>query len=82
MENVRKYGLIVAGFILILLLINIPGAMAQGCSLCSLNAAQQGPNAAKGLNAGILYIAAVPFALIGVIGYQWYKHNGRISEEE
>ncbi|TAN18518.1 MAG: hypothetical protein EPN37_05215 [Chitinophagaceae bacterium] len=82
MANVRKYGLMITGLILILILINIPEVTAQGCSICSLDAAQQGPDAAKGLNAGILYIAAVPFALIGVIGYQWYKHNGRISEEE
>lgn len=82
MKNVRKYGLMIAGLILILLLINVPDVMAQGCSICSLNAADQGPNAAKGLNAGILYIAAIPFALIGVIGYQWYKHNGHAAEDE
>ncbi|MGH2643402.1 MAG: hypothetical protein ACRDE2_05605 [Chitinophagaceae bacterium] len=82
MRNVGKYGLMIAGLILILLLINIPDVMAQGCSICSLDAAQQGPNAAKGLNAGILYIAAIPFALIGVIGYQWYKRNGTPPGEE
>lgn len=82
MKDMRKFGLIIAGLILMLILINIPDAMSQGCSICSLDAAQQGPGAAKGLNAGILYIAAVPFALVGVIGYQWYKHNGRTSEEE
>lgn len=74
--------MMIAGLIVIMLLINIPDVMAQGCSICSLDAAQQGSDAAKGLNVGILYIAAIPFALIGVIGYNWYKHNGHAAGEE
>lgn len=51
-----------------------PAAMAQ-CSICTKTASQLGPEAAKGLNAGILYLAALPFALGGVIGYRWWKGN-------
>ncbi len=52
--------------------------MAQ-CSVCTKTAEQLGPDAAKGLNAGILYLAAVPFAVVGFIGYRWWKQN---HEEE
>lgn len=82
MKKWIKYGLIAAGLLLILIVFNIPDVMAQGCSICTLDAAEQGPKAAKGLNAGILYIAAVPFALVSIIGYQWYKRNGSAHDEE
>jgi hypothetical protein len=27
------------------------------------------------MNTGILYLAFAPFAIIGYIGYRWYKSN-------
>lgn len=50
------------------------GAVAQ-CSICTRTAQQLGEEPAKGLNAGILYLAALPFAIIGVVFYQWKKNN-------
>ena len=29
----------------------------------------------SGLNAGILYLMAVPYVLIGAVGFLWYKNN-------
>lgn len=63
------------------LLLVAPGAMAQ-CSICTKTASELGPEAAKGLNAGILYLAALPFALGGVIGYRWWKGNQDTDEPE
>lgn len=51
-----------------------PDADAQ-CSICTRTAEQLGEKPAKGLNAGIVYLAAVPFALVGIIGYRWWKNN-------
>ncbi len=50
-------------------------AAAQGCALCSRNAAASSNTeaAGKGLNAGIIYLAAVPLLFIGIVGYIWYK---------
>jgi hypothetical protein len=45
------------------------------CSICSRTAAQMGEKPAKGLNAGILYLAAVPFAVVGLISYRWWRTN-------
>lgn len=50
--------------------------MAQ-CSICTRTAEQLGEKPAQGLNAGILYLALMPFAIVGIIGYRWWRKNGR-----
>ncbi len=50
-------------------------AQAQ-CSICTKTAAQLGEKPAKGLNAGIIYLALTPFAIVGVIAFRWWKRNG------
>ena len=54
-------------------------AIAQ-CSICTRTAAQLGEKNAKSLNAGILYLAAVPFAVVGLISYRWWKNNKDADE--
>jgi hypothetical protein len=49
-------------------------ATAQ-CSVCSKTASQMGEKPAKGMNAGILYLMMAPFAIVGYIGYRWWKSN-------
>ena len=51
-----------------------PRAVAQ-CSVCTKTATQMGEKPAKGLNQGILYLMFAPFAIVGVVGYQWWKNN-------
>jgi hypothetical protein len=43
------------------------------CSLCTKTAAGLDDNAAKGLNAGILYLAAMPLGIMLFIGLRWYR---------
>jgi hypothetical protein len=50
------------------------------CSICTRTAAQMGEKPAKGLNSGILYLAFVPFAVVGFIGYRWWKNNSGIPD--
>jgi archaellum component FlaG (FlaF/FlaG flagellin family) len=45
------------------------------CSICTRTAAQMGEKPAKGLNAGILYLAFTPLAIAGVIGYKFWRKN-------
>ncbi len=49
-------------------------AVAQ-CSVCTKTASQMGEKPAKGMNSGILYLMLTPFAIVGYIGYRWYKSN-------
>ncbi|MBX2923993.1 MAG: hypothetical protein KF746_17475 [Chitinophagaceae bacterium] len=50
------------------------GASAQ-CSICTKTAQQMGEAPAKALNAGIIYLALVPFAAVGVIIYRWWRSH-------
>ena len=52
----------------------IGSANAQ-CSICTKTAQQMGEKPAKGLNAGILYLAFTPFAIAAYVGYRWWKNN-------
>ncbi|MBU3713331.1 MAG: hypothetical protein FGM46_00100 [Ferruginibacter sp.] len=53
-------------------------ASAQ-CAMCTKTASQLGEKPALGLNNGILYLMLAPFAVMGYIGYRWWK--GRVTEE-
>jgi len=67
-----KHFLVIASlFVLMLLSVDV---MAQ-CSICSRTVAQLGDKPARGLNAGILYLAAMPLAIVGFIGFRWWKNN-------
>jgi hypothetical protein len=52
----------------------VQDASAQ-CSICTRTAQQLGEKPAKGLNAGIIYLAATPFLLAGYFFYRWKKSN-------
>ncbi len=45
------------------------------CSICTRTAEQLGEKPAKGLNAGILYLALTPFAIAGFVAYNWWRKN-------
>lgn len=48
---------------------------AAQCSICTKTASQLGEEAGRGLNGGILYLAAAPLLIIGYIGYRWWRNN-------
>jgi hypothetical protein len=58
----------------------IPSIKAQ-CSVCTKTATQMGEKPAKGLNQGILYLMFAPFAIVGVVGYKWWKGNKQYEEQ-
>jgi hypothetical protein len=71
--EMKKWLLIVL-FVFSFSLFTIHFSLAQ-CSICTRTAQQQGERPAKALNAGILYLAFMPLAIVGVIGYRWWKSN-------
>lgn len=73
--GMKRWGLIVLFFILFSL-VGID-AISQ-CSICTKTAQQLGEGPAKGMNSGILYLAFTPFAIVGFIGYRYWKnHNAK-----
>ena len=69
----KKILILVAGILVIAVLYSNT-ATAQ-CSVCTKTVAQMGEKPARGLNQGILYLMMAPFAIIGFIGYRWWKSN-------
>ena len=49
------------------------------CSVCTRTAQQLGEKPARGLNAGIIYLAILPLALMGFFGYRWWKNENEAS---
>jgi hypothetical protein len=59
-----------------------PSATAQ-CPMCKIGAEsnlKNGGTAGSGLNAGILYMLAMPYLLVGTIGIVWYRNRKKDSE--
>jgi hypothetical protein len=60
-------------FFCVVMLVTL-SASAQ-CSICTRTAQQLGEKPAENLNAGILYLAAAPLTICGILGYRWWKKN-------
>lgn len=61
---------------LVLFLTTVVGSFAQ-CAMCratlETNLSNGDPTMAEGINIAILYLLAMPYAAIMVVGYFWYK---------
>jgi hypothetical protein len=51
------------------------------CSICTKTASQLGEKPAKALNSGIVYLMFIPYAIVGVIGYRWWKREKAFQSE-
>jgi hypothetical protein len=38
-----------------------------------------GDKPARGLNSGILYLMIMPFAIVGFIGFYWWRNNKEVE---
>ena len=71
----KKKGILV----IILITSNVHFIWAQ-CSICTKTASQLGEGPASALNSAIIYLAAAPFAIMGYIGYKWWKNEQQIKD--
>jgi hypothetical protein len=64
-------------WIVVFLLMMLPAVKlsAQGCVVCTKTASQLDDKSAKGMNSGILYLAAFPLTIIGTLGLIWWRKN-------
>ncbi len=61
-----------------------PVVLPAQCPMCKIGAEsnlKDGGSAGKGLNTGILYMLALPYVLVGTIGYVWWKNRKRDVDE-
>ncbi|MBZ0328442.1 MAG: hypothetical protein K8F54_12600 [Altibacter sp.] len=69
-------------FILLVLLWTALPAEAQ-CAMCrAVLESEDGGQAAKGINNGILYLMIFPYLLIGGIGYAIYRSRQKARNQE
>ena len=52
------------------------------CAMCTKTAQQLGEKPALGLNKAILYLMGAPFAIVGFIGFRWWRQNKKFEEQE
>lgn len=62
-------------FMLLLFTLFISAMTFGQCAMCTKTAQQMGEKPAQGLNSGILYLMLAPFAIIGFIGWKWWKNE-------
>ena len=60
-------------YVFMLLFCFVSSVTCAQCSLCTRTAQQLGEKPAQGLNGGILYLMAIPFAILGIIAYKWWS---------
>ena len=74
---------IVLGFLLIFLLsttdIWAQCAMCRGSVESSMGNGRN--NVGVGLNTGIMYLFVMPYLIVGIIGYLWYRNSRRNQQE-
>jgi len=72
------------GVVFVLIAITAVESLAQ-CAMCRATIENNVSNGevgiGAGLNFGILYLFVMPYLLIGVIGYLWYK-NSKSNEKK
>jgi hypothetical protein len=70
--------------LLILFLMNAGDAMAQ-CAMCrgSVESSMGNGrnNVGVGLNTGIMFLFVMPYLLVAIIGYLWYRNSKRAQQE-
>lgn len=79
-----KKFLVICGCLLAFLTLTIPSSMAQ-CAMCrgtvESSMGNGRNNVGVGLNTGIIYLFVMPYLLVAVIGYMWYRNSKKTQQE-
>lgn len=71
-------------FLMVTFALTVTDTNAQGCIMCKAQVGEsKDQDEAKlvgtSLNAGILYLMAIPYLLVGTVGFIWYRNNKKKS---
>lgn len=74
-----------AVFIGVFIIANMANEVYGQCAMCRStlenNYSNGNPGIAAGINTGILYLLAMPYLAVIVIGYFWYKSSKNAQKE-
>lgn len=79
----KRSVLIVIILVCLIVLLGLGETIAQ-CPMCKISAEsnlRDGGSAGKGLNTGILYMFAMPYLIVGTLGYLWFKNRKNYDQE-
>jgi len=82
MKGINKHFKII---ILSIVLATTATSMSAQCPMCKLSAEQNlkmGGTAGKGLNRGILFMFAMPYLIVGTLGFYWIRNKRKEGETE
>jgi hypothetical protein len=67
--------------VLLVTLLSCSESLIAQCSICTKTASQLGDGPASSLNSAIIYLAFAPFAIVGFIGYKWWKREKAFNQD-
>ncbi|HMU68575.1 MAG TPA: hypothetical protein PK511_03925 [Chitinophagales bacterium] len=79
-----KYRLLIM-LVLVVLLSALHTDLQAQCAMCKATAEEglrEGNTQSANLNAGIMYLLAMPYLAFGVIGFLWYRNYKRKKAQE
>ena len=85
MTSKIRVGLTVLFVLVVIVVCALPADVLAQCPMCRMSAQsnmENGGSAGRGLNNGILYMLAMPYLIIGTVGYFWWKNRKKGGESE
>jgi hypothetical protein len=80
-KNLTRIGIVLIITIGMTVISNDVTAQCPMCKMSAESNLKNGGTTARGLNAGILYMLALPYTLVGTIGFIWWRNNRRKEED-
>jgi hypothetical protein len=80
LSGMKQQGWKMIVFLFVLVLIS--QLVDAQCSICTKTASQLGEGPAKALNSAIIYLAFAPIAIMGFIGFRWWKREQEVMKNE
>ena len=72
----------IVGILLFVLAITMPEVLFAQCAMCKAVVESADKDLVEGVNNGILYMMGVPYLLMMVIGFAWYKRFANSQGEK
>jgi len=85
MLRIKKYVLATTAVVLLSLAGPSLSSVEAQCPMCRMSAEsnlKSGGSAGKGLNRGILYMLAMPYLLVGTLGFVWWRNQNVMAHGE
>lgn len=73
------------GVLVTFVLLFVTESLLAQCPMCRMSLEsnlEDGGTMGRTINAGILYMLGMPYLLVGLLGYIWYKNRKKMEAEQ